>query len=158
MKPSRRRRNARIIESTLALLVERYPACFVLLETKRKPLALGIRDAVIAARPELRPNHIGTALRSYVAAPGYLQKLTEGAARIGLHGQPAGLVSADEAAHALEQIAAARVRVSGERAPPDKPAEPPPEAPPAPVPAQPKRASLGDLRRAAQQRKTVMGG
>ena len=149
MKPSRARRQRRIIEATLTLLAGKYPAVFVLLESKRKPLKLGIRDDVIAALPELKPNHVGTALHAYTGTPGYLMRVVEGAERIGLDGQAVGVVTAGEAAHAvklLEFARAQRVPKMPESTTMTKsviaPAEPPP-----------KRLGLADLRRAAQARK-----
>ena len=65
MKPAKRRRNARIVEAVLAVLVERYPQCFVLLESKRRPLKAGIAADVIANHPDLKPSHIGVALHRY---------------------------------------------------------------------------------------------
>lgn len=139
MKPSRRRRNARIIETTLALLVERYPAVFSMAEPR--PLALGIRDAIVSDNPALRPNCIGTALRAYASAPDYLRKLVEGAERIGLDGQPCGTVTAEEAAHALEQPKARQGK-------PRIKSQPAIQSPPVPP-----KLSLSDLRAAAQRRK-----
>ncbi len=118
MRPSRARRQRRIIEATLALLAEKYPAVFMLLEIRRKPLKLGIRDDVIAALPELKPNHIGTALRAYVAAPGYLGKLVADTPRIGLDGKPCGVVTSTEAEHARAQLEGAKARVPKIRNPP----------------------------------------
>ena len=42
MKPSARRRHARIVQDVLAVLVEKYPRCFSLTDDERKPLAIGI--------------------------------------------------------------------------------------------------------------------
>jgi ProP effector len=142
MKPSVRRRHARIVQDVLAVLVEKYPRCFSLTDDERKPLAVGIGDTIVANHPELKPSNIGQALSWYTRSTGYLVRLTEGADRIGLDGQPAGTVSAVEAAGALVKLKAARARV--------RKITPAAEPPPAP-----KRLGLGDLRKAAQQRKAV---
>ena len=75
-------------------------------------------------------------LGGYTACPEYRAKLIEGAARIDLDGNPAGAVTASEAAYALAPKPA-KTKLT-------------PSTPPAP---KPKRMSLDDLRRAARQRK-----
>jgi ProP effector len=144
MKPSARRRHARIVQDVLAVLVEKYPRCFSLTDDERKPLAIGIGGTIIAQHPELKPTNIGQALSWYTRSRAYLERLVEGAERVVLGGVAAGIVSAVEAADALERLKAARA--------PRKitPAEP--------APAAPRRLGLADLRQAAQQRrKAVMG-
>jgi ProP effector len=110
MKPSRRRRAARIASTVLAVLVEKYPATFTMLESKWVPLKVGIGGDVIANHPELKPSQIGQALYWYTHSTDYMAKLIEGADRIDLTGQPAGVVSATEAADALERLNAAQAR------------------------------------------------
>jgi len=104
LKPAKRRRNARIVETVLAVLVERYPQCFVLLESKRRPLKVGIAADVIANHPDLKPSHIGVALHRYTRAIPYMAQLIEGTPRVGLDGAPAGAVSASEASHAIAKL------------------------------------------------------
>ncbi len=115
MKPAKRRRNARIVETVLAVLVERYPQCFVLLDSKRRPLKVGIAADVIANHPDLKPSHIGVALHRYTRAIPYMAQLIEGTPRIGLDGAPAGAVSASEASDAIAKLKGRgrRVRVVG---------------------------------------------
>jgi hypothetical protein len=48
-------------------LVERYPACFFMLEARRKPLEIGIRDKLLAAGV-IKPDDLNLALRFSVAA------------------------------------------------------------------------------------------
>ena len=141
MKPTERRRKARIIETVLAVLVARYPKCFTLAEADRRPLKVGIGGDVIAHHPELKPSNIGQALAWYTRSRAYLERMVEGAERVDLGGVAAGTATAIEAADALVKLKArARVRKT--------PAEP------APVP---RRLGLADLREAAQQREAVMG-
>ncbi len=106
MKPTRRRRNTRIAQDTLAVLVAEYPKCFTLAEADRRPLKVGIGADVIANHPELKPSHIGQALAWYTRSIAYMERLTEGAARIDLGGAVAGSVSAIEAADALARVKA----------------------------------------------------
>jgi ProP effector len=123
MKPSARRRHARIVQDVLAVLVEKYPRCFSLTDDERKPLAIGIGGTIIAQHPELKSANIGQALSWYTRSRAYLERLVEGAERVDLGGVAAGIVSAVEAADALERLKAARA--------PRKitPAEPAPAAP-----------------------------
>jgi len=74
----------------------------------------------------------------YTACPEYRARLIEGAPRLDLDGNPVGAVTAGEAEHALAP----------------RPAKTRPPTPPA-LPPKPKRSSLEDLRRAAQQRKKL---
>jgi sRNA-binding protein len=82
-----------------------------------------------------------------------LEKLAEGADRIGLDGHAAGTVSASEAADALVKLKAAKARVR-KITPTGKALLATPAAKP-PSPA-PRRLGLADLRRAAQQRKAAL--
>ena len=80
----------------------------------------------------------------YTACPEYRARLIERAARIDLDGNPAGTVTAGEAAYALAPRPAKKTKPTTSPAPP----------PPAPsAPPQPKRLGLEDLRRAARLRK-----
>jgi ProP effector len=155
VKPTRRRRNARLVQETLAVLIERYPKCFTLAEADRRPLKIGVGGEIVAAHPDIQRSRIGAALAWYTRSWAYLEKLTEGAERVDLAGAGAGVVSASEAADAVEKLAAAKARVrkitpalsgGSKSEPPDS--DPPPA---------PRRLGLGDLREAAQQRKSAGG-
>src|SRR5215469_6613192 len=124
-------------DQILELLCERFPRTFARDPAERAPLKRGI-DRELAARLDGLSSRtaLKRVLGGYTACPEYRAKLIEGAARIDLDGNPAGAVTASEAAYALVP----------------KPAKtkPTPSTPPAP---KPKRMSLDDLRRAARQRK-----
>jgi ProP effector len=89
----------------------------------------------------ITPDELHRALGYYTNNAGYLLACKEGAARYGLDGNPAGSVSADEAAHAAEKLAALSARAAGE---PQRSAV---------QTAKRRRLSLSDLRAAALARK-----
>ena len=122
------------------LLCERFPRTFARDPAGRQPLKRGI-DSDLVARLD------GTGSRSaikrvlgiYTSCPEYRARLIEGATRIDLDGNPAGAVTAGEAAYALAPRPAKKTK---------------PTTSPAPQPSpQPKRLGLEDLRRAARLRK-----
>lgn len=69
-------------------------------EPRRRPLKIGIHAELVAAGVE--PNLINAALRLYCASYGYRRAMLTGAARLGLDGEPAGVVTLEEAASAEE--------------------------------------------------------
>jgi sRNA-binding protein len=73
------------------LLAERWPACFAVRETKRRPLKVGIHEEIYSELAGVVTlAELSTALGAYVANPAYLKKCWRvGRARIGL---PAGLL------------------------------------------------------------------
>ena len=124
-------------DQILELLCERFPRTFARDPAERPPLKRGIdRDLVARLDGLSSRTAVKRILGGYTACPEYRAKLIEGAARIDLDGNPAGAVTASEAAYAL--------------APKPAKTRPTPSTPPAP---KPKRLSLDDLRRAARQRK-----
>lgn len=68
-----------------------------------KPLKIGIHED-IAATGKLSKTRIRRALNVYVRLRSYYRCMAEGAERVGIDGQAAGLVSADEALHAREKL------------------------------------------------------
>jgi len=122
-------------DQILELLCERFPGTFARNPAERQPLQRGIDRALVARLGGIvSRNALKRVLSIYTACPEYRATLIEGAARIDLDGNPAGAVSAREAAYAL--------------APRPAKTKPTPSTPP-----EPKRLSLDDLRRAARQRK-----
>jgi ProQ/FINO family len=89
------------------ILAERFPKCFR--ERKaampKRPLQIGIGLSVLAAVPELSLCDVENALENYTNSSEYLRNLIEGTARIGLDGEPAGVVAADEAQYAQKRLA-----------------------------------------------------
>ncbi len=86
---------APVPELPLLPLAELFPACFDW--EHPRPLTIGIH------KPLIRAGHDRAAvlrgLKAYCTAPQYRASLQAGAARIDLHGQPAGVVTEREAAH-----------------------------------------------------------
>jgi ProP effector len=88
---------SRASQDLIATLVERFPAAFI--RVKPKPLKVGIRND-IAKLLDVNPQAIGVALGYYCKRAAYLLACEEGAIRVGLDGEPAGIVTAIEAIHA----------------------------------------------------------
>jgi len=95
------------ILAVISLLAEKWPCCFSIIESGRRPLKLGIRDDVLAALGgAISAGKVSAALRWYVSSPEYQRRLVHGAWRIDLNGRPAGTVSQEDEAHARAQLAA----------------------------------------------------
>jgi ProP effector len=132
------------IQAVLELLAETWPAAFSIYEDRRRPLKIGIHHEILAALGgAITAIELRAALGCYVANPVYRARLIAGAARIGLDGQPAGLVTP-------EQIPPPAPTPP---APPSPPSPSPPSSPPSPSPSPPRRISLADLRAAAARRR-----
>lgn len=78
---------------TRAILVERFPACFMGEKQSKLPLKIGIYEDVLAAAPELDSKHIKLALRDYCNGLSYLTSTIAGCPRVDLAGAMAGEVS-----------------------------------------------------------------
>jgi ProP effector len=133
-------------DAAIAVLLEmrqRFPATFARLNARRRqPIKIGVHNDLAAAMPELAASDIALALGVYTTSAGYLAACTEGTPRLGLDGQAAGAVSAEEAAHAknfLDKIEARKGRSSAASAPALAPKA--------------KRVTLADLRKAAERRR-----
>ncbi|MGE4533532.1 ProQ/FINO family protein [Halomonas sp.] len=99
--------------SPQALLDEwyaRYPAAFFKGHTR--PLMVGIHE-VLASREPWPEKLVRRALACYVNLPRYLKAVRDGAERIDLDGQPAGVVDAQAADHARRKLD----RLQGEKGP-----------------------------------------
>jgi ProP effector len=127
----------------VAALADFWPRCFSVFEGRRRPLKIGVHhDITKIADGAITPDEIASALRLYVANSAYLRACQEGAVRIGLDGEPCGVVTAAEAACSAERLKTQTARRKKQT-----------EAVKAASPAQPKRLSLADLRQAAQARR-----
>lgn len=93
--------SSQIRKQMRAELANRFPLCFLPKgSTNKKPLKIGIHRDVIVACPDLDPRHIKLGIKDYVCGWTYTDNVIEGAVRIGLGGEPAGVVTARHAAHA----------------------------------------------------------
>jgi ProP effector len=107
-------RNA--IVGVISLLAEKWPCCFSIPYSQRRPLKLGIREDVLAALGSATSaGKVSAALRWYVSSPEYQRRLVHGAWRVDLNGKPAGIVSQEDEAHARANWL--RSRRSGPRLP-----------------------------------------
>jgi sRNA-binding protein len=132
--------------TVLVMLMQNFPKVFAPFSAwKRLPLKIGIHDDIIAAMPGVAVSDIGTAMRIYTTTHAYLRSLIEGAERIDLAGQPAGIVTADTAEFARASLAGLLER----RSPPAATSSPAPKA---------KRVTLADLRTAAERRRKSSEG
>lgn len=101
----------------IAYLAEKFPLCFVL-EGEAKPLKIGLfhdlaealKDDEIVSKTQLRH-----ALRQYTLNWRYLHGCREGAVRVDLYGNPAGILEAEHVAHAAQQLAEAKAKFSEKR-------------------------------------------
>jgi ProP effector len=93
------------VEAAISELVAAFPAAFTLDPMLVRPVKLGIKDD-LCPQSTISRGRISAALRSYCHSVPYLTASTEGAIRIDLAGGPAGAVTATEAQHAMEELAA----------------------------------------------------
>lgn len=112
----------------MTLLAEKYPKTFFVFEQRRIPLKIGIHRDIIADLG-IDEKLLSTALFAYTINQAYLLKLKEGAIRVDLSGNEAGLVTADQALtarSARQGIVKKRLKESREpkQAEPVKPAKP----------------------------------
>lgn len=108
------------VHATIALLTATGPNAFSIQFAGRRPLMVGIdKDILAVAEGAITKEELGAALRVYCSHKSYVKKLREGAQRIDLNGDPAGVVTAAQAANARRQIErmeerhSARVRAAG---------------------------------------------
>jgi sRNA-binding protein len=149
----------------IAMLAERFPACFFVFEGRRRPLKLKVHLDLAEQIPELSPQEISLALRFYCGNARYLAHCIEGTPRVDLDGTEVGAVTASEAENARRAIAGIRRRQEAKRAERQvaklngngRDVEPSPESKPVTPDVvkspPPKRLSLSDLRQAALKRK-----
>ena len=82
----------------IGVLAERFPACFAVNPSYRRPLKLGIHLDILAQLSDtIAPRDLSAALRIYVSNVKYLKALVAGADRVDLNGMPAGTVTAEHA-------------------------------------------------------------
>ena len=84
--------------AALRILIEQFPDCFDW--NDHRPLKIGIHKDLVARGIDRRPARVG--LSRYCGQIGYHHVLVEGATRIDLDGQPAGIVTPQEARFAAK--------------------------------------------------------
>jgi sRNA-binding protein len=88
-------------KALIAVLAAKFPKCFAVPDTGRRPLKVGIDADLLAALSGTIPRtDLIRALAMYCSSHGYLERVLNGAWRIDLQGNPAGVVTADDERHA----------------------------------------------------------
>jgi ProP effector len=146
-------------KAVIALLAAKFPKCFAVPDTRRRPLKVGIdADLLAAFGGSIRRTELIRALAMYCSSEGYLERVLTGAWRVDLESKPAGAVSADDEKHAKAKRASIRIRREAVMAAAipqaaASRARGPALAPKAETGPGPKRLSLADLREAARRRR-----
>ena len=97
-------------KAIIAYLVEKFPLCFIA-EGEAKPLKIGLfQDLAEALKDDERVSktQLRQALRQYTSNWRYLHGCREGAERVDLYGNPAGVLDAEHVSHAAQQLAEKR--------------------------------------------------
>ena len=108
----------------IAYLAEKFPLCFIL-EGEAKPLKIGLfQDLAKALQDDERVSktQLRHALRQYTSNWRYLHGCREGAVRVDLYGEAAGVIEAEHATHAAEQLAEAKAELAAKKAQQKRPA------------------------------------
>jgi ProP effector len=87
----------------IATWAARWPLCFSVREDDRRPLKVGISHDLYCFT-DLTHDQISKALYAYVGVASYLGRLTAGADRVDLDGEPVGKVTKDQQRGAEERI------------------------------------------------------
>ena len=107
--------NINTAHATIELLASTWPACFAVKFRDRKPLKIGIaKDVAAATEGAITPEELEAAFGLYTRQTGYLKALKEGAVRVDLDGNPAGTVTAEQAAMARRHIERIEARRSAQ--------------------------------------------
>lgn len=105
-------------KEVIAYLAEKFPLCFSL-EGEAKPLKIGLFQELADALAEdekISKTLLRQALRAYTANWRYLHGCKEGAVRVGLQGEEAGVVDAAQASHAAQTLAQAKAAFAEKKA------------------------------------------
>lgn len=106
------------IKDVIAYLCEKFPACFIA-EGEAKPLKIGLfQDLATALEGDEKVSKtlLRQALRNYTMSWRYLHACRDGAIRVGLNGEEAGVVDAQQAEHAAQTLAQAKAAYAERRA------------------------------------------
>jgi sRNA-binding protein len=87
-------------------LCQRYPKTFTQKPYDVRPLARGIREAIVADAPDLPASIVSQALAIYAAWLPYMRACIAGAPRIDLSGKVVDVVTDKEATYAVQRLAA----------------------------------------------------
>ena len=106
------------IKAVVALLCTRFPHCFMILPTSRRPLAIGIHHKLVEALDgTVSVDHLKRALALYCGNIDYIRAgARPGAMRVDLDGNPAGPVTESERANYIKQIEVREARLAAKKA------------------------------------------
>ena len=102
----------------IAYLAEKFPLCFVL-DGEAKPIKIGLfQDLAEALQddPRVSKTQLRHALRQYTSNWRYLHGCREGAVRVDLYGNPAGILEQQHVEHAAQQLAEAKAKFAEKKA------------------------------------------
>jgi sRNA-binding protein len=146
-------------KALITVLAAKFPKCFAVPDTCRRPLKVGIdADLLAALGGTIRRTELIRALAMYCSSEGYLERVLIGAWRVDLEGKPAGAVGPEDERHAKAKQAGIRTRrevvmaAAITQAAARRAHGPALAAKAEPGPG-PKRLSLADLRAAARRRR-----
>jgi ProP effector len=98
-------------KAVITALAARFPKCFAVPDTRRRPLKVGIdADLLAALSGTIRRTELIRALAMYCSSEGYLERVLTGAWRVDLEGKPAGVVTADDERHAKAKRAGIKAK------------------------------------------------
>lgn len=105
-------------KEAIGYLSEKFPHCFVA-EGEAKPLKIGLFQDLAAALEsddKINKNLLRQVLRKYTLSWRYLYACREGAVRVDLSGNAAGVVDSQQAEHAAQTLAAEKAAYAERRA------------------------------------------
>jgi sRNA-binding protein len=98
-------------KAIITALAARFPKCFAVPDTRRRPLKVGIdADLLAALSGTIRRTELIRALAMYCSSDDYLDRVLTGAWRVDLEGRPAGVVTADDERHAKAKRAGIKAK------------------------------------------------
>lgn len=106
------------LKEVIAYLCEKFPNCFIA-EGEAKPLKIGLFQELAAALEgdeKVSKTSLRQALRNYTMSWRYLHACRDGAVRVGLSGEEAGVVDTQQAEHAAQTLAEAKAAYAQRRA------------------------------------------
>lgn len=106
------------LKEVIAYLCEKFPNCFIA-EGEAKPLKVGLFQELAAALEgdeKVSKTSLRQALRNYTMSWRYLHACRDGAVRVGLNGEEAGVVDSQQAEHAAQTLAEAKAAYAQRRA------------------------------------------
>lgn len=106
------------LKEVIAYLCEKFPNCFIA-DGEAKPLKIGLFQELAAALEgdeKVSKTSLRQALRNYTMSWRYLHACRDGAVRVGLNGEEAGVVDTQQAEHAAQTLAEAKAAYAQRRA------------------------------------------